>query len=632
MQLKKYLFSLALTLLTGYIVAQPANDAICSATAITVGVSCTNGTNVAATSAGTPATPSCWGSVSNDVWFSFVADATSMTVSLDVSGYTLTDTQVAVYSSSNNTCSGTLTQVGCDDDAGTNCGLCSIASLTGLTVGNTYFIRVDGFGAATGTFCLSAYDSNVPGSSACNAQIIHPNSSACAISAGNMVYNATVPTANYAPIGTNYCGCDNETAQYGTWTTFTATSTGTYTISNQTAGANANPMDYTLFSGSCTSLSCISCTSVGKGGTTTFAITAGTVYYILTTLQSGSTSTPFRTDFCLVNSTACTPPTNNACSSPQIITAGTLYSGSSYCATADSPPLLCAGSTENNTWLSWTVPGTWTGNAYFQLFGQNCTGGDVSSGTQVSIYNAGQTCAASTGCVAVSSTSTDNDINVTWTPTPGSTYIINYDGFGGEVCDYQYQITNTAPIVLPVELLEFQAVKNNSVVDVNWKTQTETNNNYFTVQRSRNSKTFEDIGTVVGAGNSIKVNSYVFNDIRPYLSGISYYRIKQTDFNGKYSFSNISVVNYSDTDPLFTIIPNPTEKSADIVFNCFEDGGIGLLKIMDLNGRVILDKEITCSKGNNVSSIDLSEQPKGMYFVTLRVNEKLHTSKLVKMQ
>lgn len=424
----------------------PGNDLICNATPLSIQLGCTQATNVNATSTGSPAAPACWSpnSTSNDVWFSFVATVPDITISTDAQGLTLTNTQVAVYSSSNNTCTGTLTLVACAENSGFNVTNNSVTDLT-LTVGQTYFIRVDGNGTATGTFCISVADTYTPGSNPCEAQIIHPNSNTvCNIDNGNAITNATLPTSAYFPIGVDYGGCDNETAQYGTWTTFTANTTSV-TLTNQSGGAR----DYTFFTGTCSNLQWISCTSVASAGTTTFSnLTVGSEYFILTTLQNGATTTGQSGSMCIRNNVACTPPANNTCANAQAVTENVLYHVTTYCATPDNPPLLCSGSLQNNIWFTWTAPANWTGQAYFQLFNQNCAGGNASDGTQVSIYIPSVICGSTANCIATSNTAQDNNLNVVWTPTPGATYLINYDGNAGEVCEMDFQITNSASVVV----------------------------------------------------------------------------------------------------------------------------------------------------------------------------------------
>lgn len=608
--------------------AQPANDLICNAEAISSSLGCTMGTNVSSTSSGAPATPACWGSVSNDVWYSFVATSATMTVSTDVTGSTLTDTQIAIYSSSDNTCTGTLTMVGCDDDAGVNGALLSVEPMTTLVVGNTYFIRVDGFGTATGTFCISAADTYTPGSSPCQAQVVNPNPAACSIANGNMAYNAT--TQWPGTVGTDYCGCDNETAQQGAWFTFTANSTTTI-ISDETAGSNATAQDFTIFTGACTALSCVSCYAVAKGGSASVPTTIGTTYYVLSTLPSGSTS-EYRADICIRGSgaPACTPPVNNACASAIAITDNTTYTGSDYCATADDA--LCAGSTENNIWYSWTVPATWTGNAYFQLYNQNCNAGDASGGTQVSIYNAGQTCATTSSCAAVSSLGTDANINIMWTPTPGATYLITYDGFGGEVCSMNFIITNAPSLVpLPIELLTFEAYKDDDAVQLKWTTASEKNNDFFTIERTVDGTSFEVITTVKGSGNSTSTLNYSTLDTKPYI-GLAYYRLKQTDYDGNTSYSSLRAVEFISQELLsFEIVPNPAgQEDVFLNFSGSADSKINV-DVYDITGKKMFSKEMILPNSGKGSLLINNNVilTSGMYLVKAVSNDNIITKKMV---
>lgn len=128
------------------------------------------------------------------------------------------------------------------------------------------------------------------------------------------------------------------------------------------------------------------------------------------------------------------------------------------------------------------------------------------------------------------------------------------DGTNITVSDF---VTVTcAAVMLPVEWLDFEAVLSTDErkVDCIWQTASELNNAYFSVERSSDTEQWEVIGTVQGAGTSSQVNSYVFIDERP-LPGVSYYRIRQTDFNGDQDWSNIDVVKRNES--VFTVYPNP---------------------------------------------------------------------------
>lgn len=115
-------------------------------------------------------------------------------------------------------------------------------------------------------------------------------------------------------------------------------------------------------------------------------------------------------------------------------------------------------------------------------------------------------------------------------------------------------ITNFSPFTLasdinsenplPVELLYFDGRLNkNKKVDLTWATASEINNDYFNIERSQDGKNWETIDRVEGAGNSNQKLNYQTKDSNPY-EGVSYYRLKQTDFDGSFEYSNIVSINY----------------------------------------------------------------------------------------
>jgi hypothetical protein len=160
MNLKQYFVLLFALFCANFdLLAQPANNTC--ANAITIPV--TNGscsspayTNVGATTVGNPPTPACWApnNMSHTVWFNFVATSTSIELSTNF-GYSLTNTQIAVYSG---TC-GSLTPLACNEDINNAGGLLHTSvQLHGLTVGNTYYVIVDGNGNTTGEFGICAQE------------------------------------------------------------------------------------------------------------------------------------------------------------------------------------------------------------------------------------------------------------------------------------------------------------------------------------------------------------------------------------------------------------------------------------------------------------------------------------------
>ncbi|MCF8331580.1 MAG: T9SS type A sorting domain-containing protein [Bacteroidales bacterium] len=110
---------------------------------------------------------------------------------------------------------------------------------------------------------------------------------------------------------------------------------------------------------------------------------------------------------------------------------------------------------------------------------------------------------------------------------------------------------------LPIELTSFDArVNAQKNVDLNWTTATEINNDYFTIERTADGENWTTIATEPGAGNSNSSIDYAITDTDP-LQGVSYYRLKQTDFDGAFSYSDIRQVEIKPWNDL-SIYPNPT--------------------------------------------------------------------------
>ncbi|HKR07059.1 MAG TPA: SBBP repeat-containing protein, partial [Bacteroidia bacterium] len=124
--------------------------------------------------------------------------------------------------------------------------------------------------------------------------------------------------------------------------------------------------------------------------------------------------------------------------------------------------------------------------------------------------------------------------------------------------DDSYIMKFGPPAPLPVELVYFKAECNeNKNILLKWQTASETNNDYFSIERSNDGDDFETIGIENGAGNSTTITSYSFVDDAP-LEGISYYRLQQTDYNEKTSFSKvIALHNYCNKVNDLFIYPNP---------------------------------------------------------------------------
>ena len=182
-----------------------------------------------------------------------------------------------------------------------------------------------------------------------------------------------------------------------------------------------------------------------------------------------------------------------------------------------------------------------------------------------------------------------------------------------------YRTINTKTILgednpLPIELLSFEVTIEKTNVIINWKTVSEINNDYFSIERSTNGLTWELIKKVKGAGNASQLLEYKTTDEKPHM-GISYYRIKQTDFDGKFSYSPIRAIHINVPEKnQINIYPNPSFGKITIDNLNIESSEISLY---NSEGLPINISQFLIEKSSNGVSIDLTELKKGLYFIRI---------------
>ncbi len=184
---------------------------------------------------------------------------------------------------------------------------------------------------------------------------------------------------------------------------------------------------------------------------------------------------------------------------------------------------------------------------------------------------------------------------------------------------------------LPIELIIFTAKCNNNIVELNWTTASEINNDYFTVEKSENGNNFEPVTTVNGAGNSNIVLNYSFIDENPY-KGISYYRLKQTDYDGNFDYSDIKPVHCSFTSVALDVefYPNPFTNEITVVISNLLSS-TAEIEIYDVLGNKVLEQTLyNIENNNNEFVISLSDLFKGVYLIKFTSDNFIKTQKVIK--
>ncbi len=183
--------------------------------------------------------------------------------------------------------------------------------------------------------------------------------------------------------------------------------------------------------------------------------------------------------------------------------------------------------------------------------------------------------------------------------------------------------TVTVSGLVPLTLLGFDGYKMEKIVQLKWKTTNEINTAHFDIERSSNGVIFEQIGKV-NSNNSSGTNNYSHQDLLP-LKGINFYRLKQVDIDGSFTYSNIIKVMFESFGDAVNIYPNPAKNN--IQFDYVSKQKTILVNLFDVQGRLI--KTTTLA---NVQPLKLNIEniANGKYIIQLSDGEKIATGSFIK--
>ncbi len=206
------------------------------------------------------------------------------------------------------------------------------------------------------------------------------------------------------------------------------------------------------------------------------------------------------------------------------------------------------------------------------------------------------------------------------------TYTVTVTDWAGSVVSAT--VTVPANSGLPIGLLSFDAQAAGVTAKLTWATATEINNNYFTVMRSKDGSNWENIGTIKGAGNSDKTIYYSFIDDNAANkvngNGTLYYRIKQTDFDGKSETFGVKPVKFQSTVSALTIYPNPVTDNLNIQLG--KNDNITRVEIINCMGQTVYNAN-QLAPGGNINTSQLTE---GVYLLRITTENNIQQQKFIK--
>lgn len=217
------------------------------------------------------------------------------------------------------------------------------------------------------------------------------------------------------------------------------------------------------------------------------------------------------------------------------------------------------------------------------------------------------------------------DNGTTWTSEGGVPHVGNkYVELTGIDAFSRWTLADPPP-PLPIELLDFTAKANaNETISLEWQTVSEINNNYFSVERSKDLQMFESIGILNAKGNGNDLNQYAFLDRNP-IFGNSYYRLKQVDLDGKTTYSDVKQV-YLEKENAISIFPNQLTNVSRTLNLVGLNKENSTLKVVSITGQVLEIQQLN----KNQNQFTIQPQAAGFYFLIIQNgNQIIHQEKII---
>jgi len=536
------------------------------------------------------ATPASCGAPATDVWYTAVVPPNGQLL-IDMDPAQMTDADFAVYTTVPNTCSGTFTQVNCTSAAGM-----PTATVTGLPVGQTVYIRVWRRTGATGTAYLCASRTDQPPfvpSFTCYYVLNMFDS-------GGDGWNGGFVTVTVGGVPTNY------TIVNGNGSISIPINQGQpWTISYTAVGGFQNQISYNLIS--------------NQGGVPFYSSPGGGPTPGFNAAGAGLCDAP--------------PPNPADCiQSPRLCSGASLGGNPGNAGGVfdlNNTNRGCLSSNEraglwynfaagNSGTLAFNIAPSGNSDYDFAVWGPYSSAPSCPTGPVGPPYRCSY--AGGTGQTGLNFTAGDlsenaggdrfvryMDVNI------GDYFILYVDNFSLNALAFTLSFSGTASpscIILPIEMLSFDGKPVDGRVDLDWATATESNSSHFIVERSVDGVNFEAIGRVDAAGMSMDRTDYKFSDRAP-KDGVNYYRLQQLDTDESITISNTVNVLFQNTTTLF-VFPNPATETLNASLGKAIEGTVRW-RILDMSGRQVGEGSLTNSEGTTRFTVPVGKLESGSY-------------------
>ena len=245
-------------------------------------------------------------------------------------------------------------------------------------------------------------------------------------------------------------------------------------------------------------------------------------------------------------------------------------------------------------------------------------------------------------CVsAINTAGSSNGNGLSYSLTLNATYSGNngfevWDASGSPALSSDPDCILGAPVEIscltatPVELYTFSGQLNEGIVRLDWKTISEENNDYFTLSRSADGRNFTTIAKVKGNGTTLDAHTYQHLDKEP-MSGLNYYRLQQTDFDGTIvSVGSIVVVDNDKLPVGIQVRPNPIRSGELALSATVEAAGNLEVQIYSMNGALMFRTQTNVTRGHNRLTFKVDDLPNGVYLLKTLKDQVVYTERFVK--
>ena len=221
-----------------------------------------------------------------------------------------------------------------------------------------------------------------------------------------------------------------------------------------------------------------------------------------------------------------------------------------------------------------------------------------------------------------------------WSAAAGGPMVIGseVDGEGWDDASMDDAMIRTDVTVAPITLSSFDAKLEGLHTLLEWETASETNNNFFTIERSNDGLNFTELGIMPGSGTTSERVSYSYTDMNP-QPGINFYRLRQTDFDGASGTSAMVQVTLDVmANGLISTYPNPIKGSGDLTlkFGVIEAMPVHVM-VFNRQGQQVYMHTYDTETGFNNLAIKVDDLAADLYYVKISASGELFTTKFMKV-